>query len=147
MQVHTLSTNHQASANSSQDTSSSGENGAASKANELETSKPWTPGPFQPVLETALRNHVIPGSECNHGADLVWAGRVQVAHSMDELVDHLKRETQLTVALTRGDEAARREVEAYAVAERIVSVRRHDSQCISCACKVAHVTSALLVIV
>ena len=52
----------------------------------------------------------------------------------------------LTVALTRGDAAARDEVEAYAIATKLLSVKRSEKQCISCACKVAHVSSALLVI-
>jgi len=108
---------------------------------------PWTAAPFTPNSESLPRNHVIPGKDCNHGAELLWAGRVQIAHSMMEVITFLGQgDEQITVALTRGDEMARDEVETYAVAQKILSVKRSSNQCISCICKLAHVVGALLVI-
>jgi hypothetical protein len=90
-------------------------------------------------------NHIIPGQDCTHAVELVWAGRVGAAHSAQEVAT-MTNGGGLTVALTRGVAAARNEVEAYAIANKLLSVKRGEKQCISCACKLAHVSSALLVI-
>jgi hypothetical protein len=69
-----------------------------------------------------------------------------VAHSLKEVEEQIAGNGGITVALTLGAEAARSEVEAYAIQEKILSVKRADEQCIYCAYRLAHATCALLVV-
>ena len=69
-----------------------------------------------------------------------------MAHSLKEVKERIADNGGITVALTRGAEAARSEVEAYAVREMILSVKRADEECIYCAYRLAHATCALLVV-
>jgi hypothetical protein len=102
----------------------------------------------QPV---GLSNHIIQGKDCNHGPDLIWRGRVKVAHSLEDAqglpgVRSLTGTNEgITVALTRGNARGVEEVQAFVVTEKILAVRRGEKQCISCACRLAQVVKALLV--
>jgi hypothetical protein len=114
-------------------------------------SKPWITGTVQipSGFSTDLPNHIIPARDCNHGAELVWGGRVNLAHSLQEVVSYLgdnSTSITITVALTLGNIDAQAEIVAYVTSSKILSVKRSEKQCISCACKVAHITSAVLVI-
>ena len=113
----------------------------------LETDKPWISDTLQVTVPSgAASNHIIPGRDCSHAVDLVWAGRVAVAHSLQDVASMTANNVGITVALTRGQQAAQDEVTAFAVANKVLSVKRSTNQCISCACKVAFVSGALLVI-
>lgn len=98
------------------------------------------------VTATTADCCVILGQPCNHGPTLHSSMRVRVAHSLTEASERISDWNEITVAHTLGDEQARAEVEAWAVSEGVLTVKRATDQCIYCACRAAHATAALLVI-
>jgi len=109
--------------------------------------QPWKfltfPAPSDPL---APFNNIIPGTDCNHGPSAVVGARVRVAYSVLEVQSMTADGTGLTVALTQFDQRARDEVEQWARYTKTLAVRRTENMCISCAVKLAHAVSALLVI-
>ena len=109
--------------------------------------QPWSFLTFAAVHDASLpSNHIIDGTNCNHGPSAVFGARVRVAYSLAEVQSKTADGIGLTVALTQFDERARNEVEQWARFTKTLTVKRTENMCISCAVKLAHITSALLVI-
>lgn len=137
------------------------DNGDESKPSETKPSetKPsgkkaqgWTlaePGDI-PKTNGELPIHIITteahANRCNHGVNVPYHGRVRVAHTLQELKEHLSDKNGLVIAQTLGEEPARQEVAAYASNEKVLTVKRAEKQCIYCAVRMAHCVGALVVI-
>ena len=69
-----------------------------------------------------------------------------MAYSLADVQRYTAQSEGLTVALTQFDARAREEVETWARCSAVLTVKRSENMCISCAVKLAWVSSALLVI-
>lgn len=76
----------------------------------------------------------------------MYKAHVRVAYSLAEVQAKTADGKGLTVALTQFDPRARTEVEEWAKATRTLTVMRSEGMCISCAVRLGHVVSALLVV-